>query len=146
MLKFTTGMVIMRLIWFLHNNKDETFKQRIRECKVLYGTVDTWLIWKLTKGSVHATEPSNACTSGFYDPFKMEWGKWALNMVGIPESILPEVKDTNGFFGNTDPELFGTVIPIRSVMGDQQAATFGECCFAVGDIKCTLGTGKVYRF
>lgn len=161
MLKFTTGMVVMRLLWALKHTPG--IQKRLSEGKVLYGTVDTWIIWKLTKGSVHSTEPSNACVSGFYDPFEMTWGKWAIRLFGIPESILPQVRDTNHNFGDSDPEFFGSPIPIRyfscststlnhfkslhtsinrSVIGDQQAAMFGECCFKVGDVKCTLGTGS----
>ncbi|XP_054153022.1 putative glycerol kinase 5 [Oppia nitens] len=139
LLKFTTGMVVMRLVWVLHNIPE--VRHQAIEGKALYGTIDTYLIWKLTSGKVHATDPSNACVTGFYDPFLMKWGDWALNMLNIPPSMLPLVKDTNGDYGRTNSQLFGASIPIRAIVGDQQAAMFGECCFREGDFKCTLGTG-----
>ena len=71
----------------------------------------------------------------------VEWADWALNLFNIPSSMLPSVEDTNGDFGQTLSHLFGEPIPIRAIVGDQQAAMFGECCFNVGDVKCTLGTG-----
>jgi putative glycerol kinase 5 len=139
LLKFSTGMIVIRFLWMLENLP--IIRQRAIEGRAMFGTVETYLIWKLTGGKVHATDPSNACVSGFFDPFLMEWAQWAINMFNIPPSMLPIVQDTNGDFGETSPEIFGVSIPIRAVVGDQQAAMFGECCFQVGDVKCTLGTG-----
>lgn len=139
LLRFTTGMVVMRLLWILENFP--IIRERAVEGKAMFGTVDTYLIWRLTGGHIFATDPSNACVTGFYDPFLMCWANWAINMFNIPPSMLPIVQDTNGDYGQTLPEIFGTSIPIRAVVGDQQAAMFGECCFRVGDVKCTLGTG-----
>lgn len=132
-------MVVMRLLWVLHNIPE--IRQNAIEGNALFGTIDTYLVWKLTGGRVHATDPSNACVTGFYDPFLLKYGDWAINMFHIPPSILPAVKDTNGDFGQISSEWFGTNIPIRAVVGDQSAAMFGECCTRVGDVKCTLGTG-----
>lgn len=139
LLRFTTGMVIMRFIWVLQNIPQ--IRLKATEGDALYGTLDTYLVWKLTSGRVHATDASNSCITGFYDPFLMQWADWALNMFDIPPSMLPTVKDTNGDFGRTSAQIFGASIPIRAVVGDQQAAMFGECCFREGDVKCTLGTG-----
>ena len=139
LLRFTTGMVVMRFLWVLQNIPH--IRLKAVEGDALYGTLDTYLVWKLTGGKVHATDASNACITGFYDPFLMKWADWALHMFDIPPSMLPTVKDTNGDFGTTSAHLFGASIPIRAVVGDQQAAMFGECCFREGDVKCTLGTG-----
>ncbi|RWS21809.1 putative glycerol kinase 5-like protein, partial [Leptotrombidium deliense] len=140
LLKFVTGMVAMRLLWIL--NKYKHVREAAVNGKVLYGTVDTWLVWKFTAGKVHATDASNACVSGLFDPFQLQWSSLVLSMLNIPESMFPEILPTNGDYGSTFSSLFGVSIPIRAVVGDQQAAMFGECCFNVGDVKCTLGTGS----
>ncbi len=140
LMKFTTGMAVIRLIWVLENLPQ--VKQKAIEGKAMFGTVDTYLVWKLTGGKVHATDASNACVTGMFDPFRMKWMDWVMNMFHIPYSMLPIVQDTNGSFGETLAEIFGVSIPICCLVGDQQAAMFGECCFEVGDVKCTLGTGS----
>ncbi|RWS05596.1 putative glycerol kinase 5-like protein [Dinothrombium tinctorium] len=133
-------MVVMRLLWILQNYID--IRKIAFDGKALYGTMDTWLVWKFTGGAVHATDPSNASTSGLFDPFELKWSPIIFSLFAIPESILPEVRDTNGDFGSTLPSLFDISIPIKTVIADQPAATFGECCFSIGDLKCTLGTGS----
>ncbi|XP_067143455.1 putative glycerol kinase 5 [Centruroides vittatus] len=139
-LKLSTAMVVMRLYWILQNIPD--VKKKAIDGQALFGTIDTWLIWKLTGGRVHATDASNACITGLFDPFQMHWAGWAINMFGIPPSLLPIIKPTSGEFGKTEKSIFGVSIPITATVGDQQASMFGECCFDVGEIKCTMGTGS----
>ncbi|GFT92162.1 putative glycerol kinase 5 [Nephila pilipes] len=138
-LKFTSGMVLTRFFWMLKH--DEEIRHKVFQKEALFGTIDTWLIWKLTGGKVHATDPSNACVSGFFDIFKMEWSKLILRGFNIPGNILPEVKNTCDFYGHILPEIFGVAIPICAVMGDQQASIFGAGSFKKNDINCTMGTG-----
>ncbi len=109
--------------------------------KLCMGTVDTWLIWNLTGGKVHATDASNASRTLLYHIHKKQWSKELLEILNIPESLLPEVKDCAADFGTTDPALFGAAIPICGVAGDQHAATVGQACFQPGMLKATYGTG-----
>ncbi|XP_017905119.1 PREDICTED: putative glycerol kinase 5 isoform X2 [Capra hircus] len=106
-----------------------------------FGTVDTWLLHKLTKGSEFATDFSNASTTGLFDPYEMCWSKIITSLLSIPLSLLPPVKDTSHNFGSVDEEIFGVPIPIVALVADQQSAMFGECCFQTGDVKLTMGTG-----
>jgi glycerol kinase len=108
---------------------------------LLFGTVDTWLIWNMTKGRVHATDETNASRTMLYDIHKHCWDQEILDYFHIPRSMLPEVKPSGSLFGETAPHLFGTSIPIAGVAGDQQAALFGQCCFEAGEVKNTYGTG-----
>lgn len=140
MFKLSNQMVLPKLVWLFQNRPD--ILSDARENKVLYGTLDTWFIWKMTNGSVHATDPSNASVSGMYDPVSLSWSSPVLSLFGIPHSILPEVRDTNADFGVIKEDVFGFEIRISAVIGDQQAAMFGECCFSPGDVKITLGTGS----
>ncbi len=110
--------------------------------QLAFGTVDTWLIWKLTGGKVHATDYSNASRTMLFDIRHLKWDPGMLDKLGVPESILPEVRPCSGNFGNTAQELFdGVSIPICGVAGDQQAALFGQGCFEPGMTKNTYGTG-----
>lgn len=109
--------------------------------ELLFGTVDSYLIWKLTGGKVHATDATNAARTLIYDIHQGEWSAEICALLGIPMSMLPEVKDCAADFGETDPDLFGAAIPIRGVAGDQQAATIGQACFEAGMLKSTYGTG-----
>ncbi|KAG8198401.1 hypothetical protein JTE90_021643 [Oedothorax gibbosus] len=138
-LKFKPSMVLARLYSIIHNNIK--VKEEISKKEVLFGTIDTWLVWKLTGGKVHATDGSNACVTGFFDIFKMEWMTWLLNILRIPTNILPEIKNTSDQFGETLPELFGSSIPICAIVGDQQASLFGSGCLSKNDVNCTMGTG-----
>lgn len=143
MLRFESGLVVMRLLWALQNIPG--LREGAREGRVVMGTVDSFLLWRLTGGRVHATDPSNACITGLFDPFTLEWSRLITNMLDIPVSMLPKVLNTSGVFGMTDPEVLGAEIPIACLAGDQQASAFGECCFQAGDVKCTMGTGTFFN-
>lgn len=108
---------------------------------LLFGTVDTWLIWNLTGGQVHATDYSNASRTMLFNIHTLQWDNKLLDLFHIPKSILPEVKPSSGIFGATLPTHFGAPIPIAGVAGDQQAALFGQACFSPGAAKNTYGTG-----
>ena len=109
--------------------------------KLAFGTVDSYLIWNLTAGRVHATDATNAARTLIYNIKTGTWDAEICALLGIPMSLLPQVKDSAAEFGVTDPALFGRAIPIRGVAGDQQAATVGQACFAPGMMKATYGTG-----
>ena len=106
-----------------------------------FGTVDSWLIWRLTGGKVHATDATNASRTLLYDINKGVWDQELLAILGVPAFMLPEVKDSSADYGVTEADLFGAPIPISGVAGDQQAATVGQACFEVGMMKSTYGTG-----
>ncbi|BCN28950.1 glycerol kinase GlpK [Anaeromicropila herbilytica] len=108
---------------------------------LLFGTVDTWLIYKLTKGRVHATDYTNASRTMLFNIHDLEWDEELLKEFGIPKSMLPKVYPSSGIFGYADATLLGANIPIAGVAGDQQAALFGQCCFKCGEAKNTYGTG-----
>ncbi|MEO7018764.1 MAG: glycerol kinase GlpK [Ktedonobacteraceae bacterium] len=110
--------------------------------EVLFGTIDTFLMWRLSKGRVHATDPSNASRTLLYNIYQGDWDETILTELGIPRAMLPEVRSSSGVFGETDPEFFGIALPLAGVAGDQQAATFGQACFEVGMAKNTYGTGS----
>ena len=109
--------------------------------ELAFGTVDTWLLHKLTKGRVHATEYSNASRTLVYNVFERDWDELLLGELNIPRALLPQVMDTSGVFGMADAEWFGAEIPIAGMAGDQQAALFGQGCFEPGQAKNTYGTG-----
>jgi glycerol kinase len=109
--------------------------------KLAFGTVDSFLIWKLTGGRVHATDATNAARTLIYNIKTGAWDAEICGLLGIPLSLLPEVRDSAADYGTTDPALFGRAIPIRGVAGDQQAATVGQACFQPGMMKSTYGTG-----
>ena len=109
--------------------------------RLAFGTVDCWLIWNLTGGKVHATDATNASRTMLYDIRRNDWDEELCALFRVPMSMLPEVRDSDGDFGTTDPDLLGTAIPIRGVAGDQQAATLGQACFQPGMMKATYGTG-----
>ncbi|MGH2482681.1 MAG: FGGY family carbohydrate kinase, partial [Ktedonobacteraceae bacterium] len=110
--------------------------------EVLFGTIDTFLMWRLSKGRVHATDPSNASRTLLYNIYQCAWDETILAELGIPRAMLPEVRPSSGVFGTTDPEFFGVALPLAGVAGDQQAATFGQACFEIGMAKNTYGTGS----
>ena len=115
---------------------------RAKNGDLLFGTIDTWIIWNLTGGKVHATDYSNASRTMMFNIHDLDWDREILDTLEIPPSILPKVLPSSGDYGTTEQSLFGTEIPIRGAAGDQQAALFGQCCFEPGMTKCTYGTGS----
>jgi glycerol kinase len=109
--------------------------------ELAFGTVDSWLLWSLTGGAVHATDVSNASRTALFDIDQGRWDPELLDLFGVPAAMLPEVRDSAGDFGRTARDLFGVEIPIRGIAGDQQAALFGQAAFEPGAVKCTFGTG-----
>ncbi len=141
-----TGLMIdayfsgTKLKWILDHVPDA--RRRAQNGDVLFGTVDTWLLWNLTGGKVHATDYSNASRTMLYNIHTLQWDRDILAELDIPEAMLPEVKPSSGVFGHTDPALLdGARIPIAGAAGDQQSALFGQACFESGMTKNTYGTG-----
>ncbi|MBQ9463853.1 MAG: glycerol kinase GlpK [Lachnospiraceae bacterium] len=140
-----TGLVIdayfsaSKVVWILDHV--EGARERAEAGGLLFGTVETWLIWKLTKGRVHVTDYSNASRTMLYNIVDLCWDPEILDLCGIPASMLPEVKPSSCVYGMTDPLFFGGEIPIAGAAGDQQCALFGQTCFLAGDVKNTYGTG-----
>ncbi len=122
-------------------DKHKGLRKRAQAGEILAGTIDTWLLWKLTGGKVHATDYSNASRTLVYNIHKLDWDDDLLGILDIPRAMLPEVRPSSGVFGASDPMLFGSAIPIAGIAGDQQAATFGQGCFNPGMVKNTYGTG-----
>ena len=122
-------------------DKYKGLRERAERGEILAGTIDTYLLWRLTSGKVHATDYSNASRTLIFNIKTLKWDTQLLKILDIPRAMLPEVKDSSGYFGKTDPKLFGSAIPITGIAGDQQAATFGQGCFKKGMVKNTYGTG-----
>ncbi len=125
--------------WILNNVPH--VRERANRGELAFGTVDSWLIWKLTGGAVHATDVTNAARTLLLDLKTLEWDDDLLTLFSIPRSLLPRLQDSVGLFGWTAPDLFGAPVAIRGVAGDQQAAAVGQACFSPGDVKSTYGTG-----
>lgn len=144
-LKQKTGLVIdayfsaTKVKWILDNVPDA--RQKAEKGDLLFGTVETWLIWKLTKGAVHVTDYSNASRTMLFNINTLAWDDEILAELGIPKCMLPEVKPSSCIYGEADPSYLGGTIPIAGAAGDQQAALFGQTCFAAGTAKNTYGTG-----
>ncbi|MDJ0714428.1 MAG: glycerol kinase GlpK [Prochloraceae cyanobacterium] len=142
----TTGLVLdayfsaTKLAWLLDWVKRE--KPEANLDNVLAGTIDTWVLWKLTGGKVHATDHSNASRTMLMNLETRNWDASLLDLFGIPASMMPEILPSMGVFGQTDPELLGAEIPIAAIFGDQQAALFAHGCDRPGLLKCTYGTGS----
>ncbi|MDY4070210.1 MAG: glycerol kinase GlpK [Lachnospiraceae bacterium] len=140
-----TGLVIdayfsgTKLKWILDNV--EGAREKAEAGKLLFGTVETWLIWKLTKGKVHVTDYSNASRTMLFNIKELKWDQDILKELNIPECMLPEAKPSSCVYGESDPSFFGGPIPIGGAAGDQQAALFGQTCFTAGEAKNTYGTG-----
>lgn len=128
-----------KIAWILDNVPGA--REDAEAGKLLFGTVDTWLIWNLTKGTVHVTDYSNASRTMLYDIYNLCWDQEILDYFKIPKSMLPEVKPSSCIYGHTDAAVLGGNIAIAGAAGDQQAALFGQCCFEEGDVKNTYGTG-----
>lgn len=116
-------------------------RERAEKGELLFGTVDTWLIYNLTKGTVHVTDYTNASRTMLFDIHNLCWDEELLKLLAIPKSMLPEVKPSSYIYGYTDSSVTGGEIPIAGIAGDQQAALFGQCCFEKGQVKNTYGTG-----
>ena len=140
-----TGLVVdsyfsgTKIKWLLDNI--EGAAEKAENGSLAFGTIDSWLLWKLTGGKVHATDYTNASRTLIFNIDKLCWDEELLSILRIPSSLLPEVRHSSGIFGATTPELFGTEIPIAGIAGDQQAALYGQGCCKPGDSKCTYGTG-----
>ena len=128
-----------KLKWVLRNRPG--IGAGLKNGRLLFGTVDTWLIWKLTGGATYATEPSNASRTMLFDISRLAWDPELIALFELDLASLPECRASNASFGRTDVALFGAAIPITGVMGDQQASLFGHGCFSEGEIKVTYGTG-----
>ncbi len=128
-----------KIKWILDNV--DGARALAEEGKLAFGTVDTWLIWALTNGAVHATDPTNASRTMLFDIHTMTWDPWLCELFDVPMSMLPEVRPSSGDFGATARDGIVAGIPIRGVAGDQQSALFGQCCFEAGQAKNTYGTG-----
>ncbi len=116
-------------------------REQAERGEILFGTVDTWLVWKLSGGKVHVTDYTNASRTMLFDIHKLEWDSEILDYFHIPVSLLPEVRPSSEIYGYSDKSLTGTEIPVAGIAGDQQAALFGQCCFEAGEMKNTYGTG-----
>ncbi|HJF94314.1 MAG TPA: glycerol kinase GlpK [Lachnoclostridium phocaeense] len=145
MIRRKTGLKIdayfsaTKIKWILDHV--EGARQRAERGELLFGTVETWLIWKLTKGKVHVTDYSNASRTMLFNINTLQWDEDILKLLDIPVSMLPEVKPSSCIYGESDPSYFGGSIPIGGAAGDQQSALFGQTCFQPGEAKNTYGTG-----
>ena len=145
MIREKTGLLLdayfsgTKIKWILDNV--EGARKRADEGKLLFGTVDTWLIWKLTNGKVHVTDYSNASRTMLFNIHTLEWDEEILELLDIPKSMLPQVKESSCIYGESHSSFLGESIAIAGVAGDQQAALFGQACFQRGEAKSTYGTG-----
>lgn len=144
-IKEKTGLLIdayfsgTKIKWILDNVPG--VRERAEKGELLAGTIDTWLIWKLSGGKCHVTDVTNACRTMLFNIYECEWDEELLKLLGIPRCILPQVCDSSQVYCETDKQLCGFSVPIASAVGDQQAALFGQGCFKKGDAKNTYGTG-----
>jgi glycerol kinase len=140
-----TGLVLdayfsgTKLQWLLDHVPGA--RRRAENGELAFGTIDSWLVWKLTGGRCHVTDASNASRTLLFDIHRMDWDDGLLRLFDIPRAVLPAVVPTSGVLGETTPDLLGVPVPIAALAGDQQAATFGQACFAPGMAKNTYGTG-----
>ncbi|WP_318616197.1 glycerol kinase GlpK [Sporosarcina sp. YIM B06819] len=146
MVRDKTGLLIdayfsgTKVKWILDNV--EGARERAERGDLLFGTIDTWLVWKLSGGKTHVTDYSNASRTLMYNIYDLQWDQELLDMLGVPASMLPEVRPSSEIYAHTDSDLFfGHAAPIAGIAGDQQAALFGQACFDSGMVKNTYGTG-----
>jgi len=143
--KTKTGLVLdayfsgTKVNWILDNVKGA--RKKAEDGQLLFGTIDTWIIWNLTKGKVHVTDVTNASRTMLYNIKTLKWDNSLLKMLDVPKKMLAEVKSSSEIYGETDESLLGSSIPIAGIAGDQQAALFGQMCTKQGMAKCTYGTG-----
>ena len=146
MIRAKTGLIVdayfsgTKIRWILDNIPGA--RERAERGELLFGTIETWLIWKMTGGKAHVTDYSNAARTMLFNIHTLEWDEEILKLLDIPHSMLPKPQPCSCHYGVTIPELFGGGIPITGSAGDQQAALFGECCFKDGEVKSTYGTGN----
>ncbi len=144
-IKENTGLLIdayfsgTKIKWILDNV--EGVREKAEKGQILFGTVDSWLMWNLTGGKVHITDYSNASRTMIYNIKTLDWDEKILAILDIPREILPEVRQSSEIYGNAEMHIFGTEIPLSGIAGDQQAALFGQLCFQEGMVKNTYGTG-----
>ena len=146
MIRHKTGLLAdpyfsgTKLAWILDNVQG--VRARAVKGELLFGTIECWLIWKMTGGRVHVSDYSNACRTMLFDINTLKWDEELCSLLDIPMCMLPEPVESSAFYGETAAEIFGGPIPITGAAGDQQAALFGEACFTEGDVKSTYGTGN----
>ena len=148
LVRSSTGLLLdpyfsgTKLKWIL--DEDPHLRARAEKGELAFGTIDSWLMWKLTGGAVHATDYTNASRTLLFNIHELAWDSALLALLDIPEAVLPEVKPSSGVFGETDPDVFfGACVPVAGDAGDQHAALFGQACFEKGMVKNTYGTGSV---
>ena len=140
-----TGLVVdayfsaTKIKWIL--DQDLELRDRAHDGELAFGTVDSWLIWNLTGGATHVTDATNASRTMIYNIHEHKWDQELLDLLEIPNTLLPNVTNSSEIVGNTDPSILGTSIRIAGIAGDQQAALFGQLCLQPGDVKNTYGTG-----
>jgi glycerol kinase len=140
-----TGLILdayfsgTKIKWIL--DQDPKIRKAAEQGKLAFGTIDSWLIWNLTKGQVHVTDVTNASRTLLFNIHTLQWDDELLETLDIPKALLPKVVSSSEKIGETDPSLFGNNIPIAGIAGDQQAALFGQMCISPGDVKNTYGTG-----
>ena len=145
LIRSKTGLIIdayfsaTKIRWILENVPGA--REKAEEGRLRFGTVDTWLIWMLTRGEVHVTDVTNASRTMLFNIHTLEWDKELLNLFDIPESMMPQVKSSSEIYGHTKTTLFAHEVPIAGIAGDQQAALFGQMCTEPGSVKNTYGTG-----
>ena len=145
MIRQKTGLIIdayfsaTKIKWILDNVAGA--RKRAEKGKLMFGTVDTWLIWRLTRGEVHVTDVSNASRTMLFNINTLDWDQELLDLFGIPRSMMPEVKSSSEVYGHTKTTIFAHKVPISGIAGDQQAALFGQMCTEPGMVKNTYGTG-----
>ena len=128
-----------KIKWILDNVPEA--RSRAENNEICFGTVDSFLLWKLTGGKVHATDATNASRTSLYNIESLEWDNKLLKIFDVPKSLMPDVKDSNSYFGDISKDVMNFELPILSILGDQQAAAVGQACFKPGSIKSTYGTG-----
>ena len=145
MIRQKTGLIIdayfsaTKIKWILDNVPGA--RERAEKGKLMFGTVDTWLIWRLTRGEVHVTDPSNASRTMLFNIRTLQWDEELLKLFDIPASMMPEVRSSSEVYGATKTTIFAHKVPIAGIAGDQQAALFGQMCVEPGSVKNTYGTG-----
>jgi len=140
-LRFVTDHILPRLLWVF--DREPGLRREAEKGEILFGTLDTYLLYRLSGGGIHATDASNAAATSLYNPFDLKWNGLFRRLFRIPAAMLPEVRNTVDDFGRTDPEVLDSFsIPITAVVGDQMSALFGHCCFKPGEVKISQGSGS----